>query len=523
MELVDQFVCPLCHTRKYLSSSRSRSYSEQRCLCSTASTHTTYKAQCARPTCPKPVAPISKYCSDYCGIEVAATRLELAGYEPERFWSKVVGARRREGVVIDVSEGNLGSEKENLNEMEGVEENGIEKEKKIELPNYLAEEVIKKETEESLRTLLSLHSKLGEMSTRRTILDNKLSFINARLHYLSIAIRRWETICQATVDGIASAEAAIELAELEAGITSSSKSNNKKSTGGKKSLPVIATMSPHAQCGLDVRLVYDDAQWESWVRSPEGRAILERAEGDELIGMEEGGDLEGVCLRPKKKCERHTGWQKVREADFEVEKQVLVSRFLFRCRIFFVEFITDISCFLLHKTRRLDKLYSQIIRTRDHIIDHEEVTKFRVQNQKKTGVALDVTNQMAIHNPSPRNPARSSPSSSKRRVGGSAGGSLVNGHAVNLASIIPSSAPVTSTTSMTIPTNFNQNASSSSAMARDGSAQSIGGDGMGSSRGGSVGIGGGAEEVEGDHYDIPDEVFAFLSRSEQQKLRGSRR
>lgn len=175
------------------------------------------------------------------------------------------------------------------------------------------------------------------------------------------------------------------------------------------------------------------------------------------------------------------------------------------------------------QTRRLDKLYSQIIRTRDHIIDHEEVTKFRVQNQKKTGVALDVTNKMAIHNPSPRNLIRSSPSTSKRRVGGSAGGSLVNGHAVNLASIIPATAPVPSTSSSTTTTtNFN-NPSSSSAMARDGSAQSNGGDEMGSSRGGSAGIGGAGEEGGGDHYDIPDEVFAFLSRSEQQKLRGSRR
>ena len=53
-----------------------------------------------------------------------------------------------------------------------------------------------------------------------------------------------------------------------------------------------------------------------------------------MLGREEGREVEEgfempdeVCMRPRKKCERHTGWQKVRQADFEVEKAVLV-RFL---------------------------------------------------------------------------------------------------------------------------------------------------------------------------------------------------
>ena len=57
--------------------------------------------RCDRPTCLNPVAPLTKYCSDYCGIEVAATRIELSGIDPERLWSRVSGARRREGVLLD--------------------------------------------------------------------------------------------------------------------------------------------------------------------------------------------------------------------------------------------------------------------------------------------------------------------------------------------------------------------------------------------------------------------------------------
>ncbi|KAL8277391.1 hypothetical protein RQP46_010231 [Phenoliferia psychrophenolica] len=77
IDLVDQLICPLCAK---LSPAR-----------------TIWHSPCARPDCLRAVLPLSKYCSDYCGIEVAAARLEIScassGLAYESFYPSVVGAR----------------------------------------------------------------------------------------------------------------------------------------------------------------------------------------------------------------------------------------------------------------------------------------------------------------------------------------------------------------------------------------------------------------------------------------------
>jgi hypothetical protein len=130
-----------------------------------------------------------------------------------------------------------------------------------------------------------------------------LELINYRLKYLKITIRRWEALCSLTAQ---------ELGD-ETGKKSKSSSKRAKST--------TAAKNATAQCGFDARLVYESDEWEAWLASEEGQAAV-------VVGLdgEEGMEIiEGICLSTKKKCERHGGWQKVREADFEVEKAVLVS------------------------------------------------------------------------------------------------------------------------------------------------------------------------------------------------------
>lgn len=99
---------------------------------------------------------------------------------------------------------------------------------------------------------------------------------------------------------------------------------------------------------------------------------------------------------------------------------------------------------------------------------------------------------------------KSSPAS-KRRVGGSAGGSLVKGVAVNLANIIPVQAPLPSINDPKMNSN----------RVEDEEVTSNDGD--------TITNGTEVRENGADGYDVPDEVFAFLSRSEQQKLRGNRK
>ncbi|CAE6429152.1 unnamed protein product [Rhizoctonia solani] len=83
VDLIDQFVCPLCVT-KY-------------------NVRTTYKTRCAVKGCNKPArAPTSKYCSDMCGITAATARLQTLrsrGVDLDQLWYAAKEARPPEGVV----------------------------------------------------------------------------------------------------------------------------------------------------------------------------------------------------------------------------------------------------------------------------------------------------------------------------------------------------------------------------------------------------------------------------------------
>ncbi|KAH7317976.1 hypothetical protein B0J17DRAFT_686462 [Rhizoctonia solani] len=83
VDLIDQFVCPLCVT-KY-------------------NVRTTYKTRCAVKGCNKPArAPTSKYCSDMCGIKAATARLQTLrsrGVDLDQLWYAAKEARPPEGVV----------------------------------------------------------------------------------------------------------------------------------------------------------------------------------------------------------------------------------------------------------------------------------------------------------------------------------------------------------------------------------------------------------------------------------------
>ncbi|KAL8277393.1 hypothetical protein RQP46_010233 [Phenoliferia psychrophenolica] len=342
IDLVDQLICPLCAK---LSPAR-----------------TTWHSPCARPDCLRAVMPLSKYCSDYCGIEVAATRLEIScassGLPYESFYPSVVGARRREAVVLDST-----------------------------IPqDLLRDGAIRREEDADESTLRGLQEKLSSIVARRQVLEANRYLIHARLRYLKIAIRRWEALCQATADGLASELGTSHLAHPPKS-KDQGKSRAKKGGGG-------ATSLPDAQ-GLDI--------------------------------------LDEVCLRPRKKCERHTGWQKVRQADFEVEQAVL--------------------------TRRLANLDVQERRIRARMEDHEEAARFRLQHRNRVGRALDVEGKM-------KTPVKATPPKRSRAVGGGAA-ALAHINAVHHAEK--------------------------------------------------------AAAASGEKYEVPDDVFAFLSRGEQAKLKASRR
>lgn len=209
---------------------------------------------------------------------------------------------------------------------------------------------------------------MEETNSRRSGLLSAISMVEKRLLYLKIAIKRWEALCQATADELNSA--GINVAggggngtAIEAKPTGAKRGGKKKGKAGKKKGPVAATSLPEAQCGLDVRLVYDEQTWRNWVESVSigqdrggeegeeegGKRILEAKErGDDQQALDMALEmLDGVCLQTRKKCERHTGWQKVREADFQVEKAVLV-RSLFSVSVRLLQRFAETSTELIN-------------------------------------------------------------------------------------------------------------------------------------------------------------------------------
>ncbi|GAA5923720.1 SPP1 family PHD finger domain-containing protein [Sporobolomyces koalae] len=436
VELVDQFFCPPCQTKNHQV--------------------TTWLTACARPTCRKPAVALSKYCSDYCGISVVSARLELLklsnGTNPSTFWSRVEGARRKEAQVADAAT----------------------QPHRTEFSTTTTDEF---QDAEDARTLSTLETKLVETNSRRAGLTASIEMVEKRLEYLQIAIRRWEALCQATADELASA--GIDQGGPSNGndveeTKPTTKSRGKKRNRTKKKGPVAATSRPEAQCGLDVRLVYDDETWKHWVESTapgpdKGGLEGEEEGGHAILAARERGDdqtvlemalemLSGVCLETRKKCERHTGWQKLRQADFQVEKAVL--------------------------NRRLDRLNTLSSSLESQISLHQQATAFRRSNRNRTASPSrlipidDFMQEQAALQPSP-----------KATNGRGRGTRRSTSPVVNRNSI---SGTTTSST-------FN--------------------------RSDFVVSGGGTEDADNSSgsFDIPAELLPFLSRAEIAKLRAQKR
>lgn len=269
---------------------------------------TTWKQRCARPTCLKPISPLSKYCSDYCGIEVAATRLDLCGFDAEYFWPRVKGARRREAHVVNMS----------LPPNERVDQPSINSTTN---QSIMDDAALKLQQVEDARALEAMQSRLRKSMQHRQALHSQIELIDARALYLKLAVRRWEVLCKATADTLAAEQMGGDEEEEDKPKKPKKRSHQKKPTGtGPTSLP-------EAPCGLDHLLVLDSDAWRAWLESDEGVDVMRRAKEDptaEVLRYEDE-DLEHVCLKQKKQCARHLEWQKTREQDFAVEKAVIVS------------------------------------------------------------------------------------------------------------------------------------------------------------------------------------------------------
>ena len=97
-----------------------------------------------------------------------------------------------------------------------------------------------------------------------------------------------------------------------------------------------ARVGAGAPCAFDVRLAWDDRDWQAFVASDAGGRTLEQglpeltaaprpdAEGEDADAEADEAPIEDpdgfVCLQTRKRCDRHSGWDRLIEAGFAAER-----------------------------------------------------------------------------------------------------------------------------------------------------------------------------------------------------------
>jgi COMPASS component SPP1 len=277
VDLVGRFICPACEAGKSQQpvTRCCLENADDTCRSSATGEKTTYRAPCARKECTKAVMKHSKYCSDWCGLTVAASRLELQQdqIDPVKLWKAVEGFQRQEAFVT------------------------------VLLPDgSVPVENVKSSAYNTAQELDSLSTSLDQLVARRMSVEAQHSVVNYRLRYLRLALQRWQHSCAAFKE-----------------------TNPVQPTKKSKSKSGASASAADGPCGFDVRLVWDDKDFADWVGSEGGRRVFAVSDNQEeetqaeVFAVETVTEQEEglVCGLSRKKCDRHTGWQKMREADYE--------------------------------------------------------------------------------------------------------------------------------------------------------------------------------------------------------------
>ncbi|PWN28904.1 hypothetical protein BDZ90DRAFT_134082 [Jaminaea rosea] len=310
--LVDVFVCPRCepHTTEC----------------------TTMKPPCLRQGCKMAARPpLSRYCSDRCGILVAAARIAKTKYAksssggPKRLLTKQVqAASRKEGMVVWGE-----ADAEGLQQWfaslsvrgadHGQEEVEDEDESK---PIHPTSEPLSVGSSREEERLVDLRHHLSKLTAQRQEVSTTLDLAESRVKLLQLVDDRLGVLPPVMVEETAS----------------SSSSKKSKSKGGSKKDDAGAGLKTQPRCGYDERLAWDDERFSAWMASREGREMLAGskkldghlvdADGQAVV-LEDGGGADissasatvaKVCGTAKRRCKRHADWNAVKTDDFEVEK-----------------------------------------------------------------------------------------------------------------------------------------------------------------------------------------------------------
>ncbi|KAI9727684.1 MAG: hypothetical protein M1828_005912 [Chrysothrix sp. TS-e1954] len=297
--LIDHFICPNCVT--------------------TSGKVTTWKPMCRNGGCRTPARvrdkPPSKYCSDDCGIEFFTKKLNLASRDSETSRTQPRGFRpvEEDGQFPGLGSRGGAIRPEELRSLLGAVSDVQEFRRlgSVELLTPPAsappetEEVKDEQQDTERKPPLSTHdeTRLQQIANRKEALRERRALLKDRERFVTMTKER-------------AAKAVIKTKVKD-------------------------------QCGFDDRLSWDDKTFAIWRRSQEGEACFMRGsldDGNEKLEQSDEAsheevhndenatlkpppppaakrdDVEGYHMCLKRRCSRHTGWQKLALQDVRFEE-----------------------------------------------------------------------------------------------------------------------------------------------------------------------------------------------------------
>ncbi|CAL1695921.1 unnamed protein product [Somion occarium] len=235
----------------------------------TLSLKTTYKKRCwaglkhpnpsSPDACHKPArGAFSKYCSDECGIAYVQSRIEHWGGDKERLWQSVKNADKREAVVVRC-----------IPKAE-VPNGDVKVNGKNHHIQSTTQEVVPPGRSKTQRQLDRLNARLDKLAQRRDEIKRDMEIVLWREKLLELAIARADVV---------------------------------------------------NECGWDQRLCFDHEEYAEF-----GATVFDSYSDEGQKENEDTMQVDGAIedgewwCKGKQKCERHAGWQKLRQAEVSFEK-----------------------------------------------------------------------------------------------------------------------------------------------------------------------------------------------------------
>ncbi|KAJ9118190.1 hypothetical protein QFC22_004094 [Naganishia vaughanmartiniae] len=258
------------------------------------------------------------FCSDTCGVHYALGRLKTNKVKPSQVLKSLSTVIKPEGIAVPITTpGHVnGSNPVALNDEPssiGLDTTATSASQPFQDRTARARLANAEETAETRRMY----------EVRKQEIERSLDQLAKRDQFLKRAIEQADALPDLhQVDETEDTGAAFSV-EVEAMEVDGKKSKRKKAPKkGKTTVAAEKAAADQRPCGFDLRLVDDDAL-EEVVAAGDGVDGTTAREVDADVEMRNGDQPPvdrptTVCLAPRKKCDRHAGWQKLRAADLDL-------------------------------------------------------------------------------------------------------------------------------------------------------------------------------------------------------------